>query len=121
MVNKAETGQTDLPQITNTEAIPFRIIVIGASAGGFNVIKELVQMLPGDLNAAVFIVWHMSPEVRGVLPQVLSKISKLPAAHGVDRETIRPGKIYVAPPDHHMIIQEGILRITHGPKENHFR
>ena len=42
-----------------------RIIVIGASAGGFEVIKKLVAGLPEDLNASIFIVWHMSPDVRG--------------------------------------------------------
>lgn len=41
------------------------IIVIGASAGGFEAIKRLVAGLPPDLDAAVFIVWHMSPDVRG--------------------------------------------------------
>jgi two-component system chemotaxis response regulator CheB len=97
------------------------IIVIGASAGGFEAIKQLVTDLPANLDASVFIVWHMSPDVRGILPQVLNKQQKLYAAHGQDKELIKPGRIYVAPPDHHLLIEHGLVRVTRGPKENRFR
>ena len=50
------------------------IIVIGASAGGFEALKKLVAGLPSDLQASLFVVWHMPPDVRGVLPQVLNQI-----------------------------------------------
>lgn len=53
------------------------IIVIGASAGGFGPIKEIVAGLPADLGASIFIVWHMSPDVLGVLPTVLSKLETI--------------------------------------------
>jgi two-component system, chemotaxis family, protein-glutamate methylesterase/glutaminase len=97
------------------------IIVIGASAGGFDVIKTIVAGLPPDLDAAIFIVWHIAPDVRGVLPQVINKFQTLSAAHAVDREPVRSGRIYVAPPDHHMLLEKGRVRITKGPKENRFR
>jgi two-component system, chemotaxis family, protein-glutamate methylesterase/glutaminase len=97
------------------------IIVIGASAGGFDVIKKLIALLPAELDAAIFIVWHMSPDVQGVLPRALNQFSKIPAAHAVDREPVKRGRIYVAPPDHHMLIDNGYIRVTRGPKENRFR
>ncbi|MCF0062837.1 chemotaxis protein CheB [Dyadobacter chenwenxiniae] len=97
------------------------IIVIGASAGGFEALKKIVSVLPPDLDAAIFIVWHMAPTIRGVLPQVLSKISTIPAAHAVDGEPIIMNRIYVAPPDHHMLLEQGHIRVTRGPKENRFR
>ena len=97
------------------------IIVIGASAGGFEAIKKIVNDLPGNLDASVLIVWHMSPDVRGVLPQVLNRFNKLPAIHARDKEPIKPGQIYVAPPDHHLLVEKDYIRITRGPKENHFR
>ena len=53
------------------------IIVIGASTGGFDAIKQLVAALPADLDAAIFIVWHMSPDMRGILPQVLNQQNTL--------------------------------------------
>ncbi len=97
------------------------IIVIGASAGGFEAIKQLVRDLPGDLQAALFIVWHMSPDVRGVLPDVLNKQNTIPAAHAIDREPIAMNRIYVAPPDRHLLLEKGVVRITRGPRENRFR
>lgn len=99
----------------------FRIVAIGASAGGFEALKQLVKDLPADLNAAVFVVWHISPDVTGVLPQVLSRAGNLSAVNAVDNDSIQPGKIYVAPPDHHLLVERGRMRVTKGPKENRFR
>jgi two-component system chemotaxis response regulator CheB len=97
------------------------IIVIGASAGGFEALKKLVAGLPTDLQASLFIVWHMSPDVRGVLPQVLNNLQTLPAEHAVDKEPIVPNRIYVAPPNFHLLVERGRVRVTKGPKENRFR
>jgi two-component system chemotaxis response regulator CheB len=97
------------------------IIVIGASAGGFEEIKKLVGGLPKNFEASVFIVWHMSPDIRGVLPQVLNRLDTLHAAHAYDGEAIETGRIYVAPPDRHLLIERGRVRVTRGPKENRFR
>ena len=97
------------------------IIVIGASAGGFDVLKTVAAGLPANLDASIFIVWHMSPDMTGILPEVLNKYGPLYATNAHDGEIIKPGCIYVAPPDHHLLIEDGIVRITHGPKENRFR
>jgi two-component system chemotaxis response regulator CheB len=97
------------------------IIVIGASIGGFEALKRMVSNLPADLPATIFIVWHMSAEVKGILPEVLTKIGTVQASTAVDNEPIKSNHIYVAPPDHHMIIEEDRIRITRGPKENRFR
>jgi two-component system chemotaxis response regulator CheB len=97
------------------------IIVIGASAGGFEALKKLVAGLPKDLQASLFIVWHMSPDIRGVLPQVLNRQETLHAAHAYDGEQILPSRIYVAPPDRHLLIEQNRVRVTRGPKENRFR
>jgi len=98
-----------------------RIIVIGASAGGFEAFKKIIHGLPPDFNASIFIVWHMSPDIRGILPYVLNNQNTIDAAHAFDGEEIKPNRIYVARPDHHMLIQDGKVLITHGPKENRFR
>ena len=98
-----------------------RIVVIGASTGGFGAFKKIISGLPSDFSLPIFIVWHISPEVRGILPQVLNQLNTIPASHVVDSEMIKPGRIYIAPPDHHMIIEDGKVMATHGPKENRFR
>src|ERR671933_2234360 len=97
------------------------IIVSGASAGGMEALQILVRGLPADLPAALFVVWHLPPHSFGVLPDVLDRSGPLPAAHARDGEPIVPGRIYVAPPDRHLLLEPGQVRLTRGPKENHFR
>lgn len=98
-----------------------RIIVIGASTGGLDAIKKLVAFLPADFPIPIFIVWHMASEVQGIMPHTLNKLNTIHAAHATDKEVIKPNRIYVAPPDHHLLIEDGVMRLSHGPKENHFR
>jgi two-component system chemotaxis response regulator CheB len=97
------------------------IIVIGASAGGFDALKKLIEKLPADFPASIFVVWHVSPDVTGILPQVLNRVGEMAAAHAVDGEAIEPGRIYVAPPDYHLLVERERVRVTKGPKENRFR
>ena len=97
------------------------IVVIGASAGGMGALERLVAGLPADLPAAVFVVWHLSPGVRSVLPTVLTKAGRLRAFHPKDGDPIRHGQIYVGPNDHHLLLERGYVRVTKGPKESRFR
>ena len=97
------------------------IIVIGASAGGVEALKLLAGLLPADLPAAVFVVLHLPPKGRSVLPQILARSGPLPATHPRDGEVIERGRIYVAPPDVHMLLQRGSIRLEHGPRENSHR
>ena len=97
------------------------IVVIGASAGGVAVLTELVQSLPADFHAAVFIVLHIPPHSPSVLPQILSAAGPLQAVHPVDGERIQKGRIYIASPDHHLLIEDGHVVVRKGPKENRFR
>src|SRR5688572_28477079 len=97
------------------------IVVIGASAGGMEALQKLVSRLPADLPASLFVVWHLSPGLKSILPSVLSKAGALRAVHPEDGDRIEKGCIYVAPNDHHMLLEKGYIRITKGPKENRFR
>ena len=93
-------------------------IVVGASAGGVQALTKLVTGLAPELPAAVFIVLHVAPDVPSYLPTILSRDARLPVAHAVDGEEITTGRVYVAPPDHHLLIEQQHLRLVHGPKEN---
>jgi two-component system chemotaxis response regulator CheB len=98
------------------------LIVIGTSAGGIEALKVLAGGLPADLKAAVFVVLHMGANGLGILPQILERAGPLPAANARDGEAIRPGRIHVAPPDHHLLLEpSGHVRLSRGPKENRFR
>jgi two-component system chemotaxis response regulator CheB len=69
----------------------------------------------------VFVVLHTQPQGPGLLPDILSRSGPLPACHPEDGDPIRPGEIYVAPPDHHLLIDGDRVRVTRGPKENRHR
>jgi len=97
------------------------IVVIGASAGGMEALQQVVSGFPADLPASVFVVWHLSPGLKSILPSVLNKSGPLRASHPSDGDRIERGRIYVAPNDHHMLLENGYIRITKGPKENRFR
>jgi two-component system chemotaxis response regulator CheB len=97
------------------------IIVIGASAGGLKAFEILVSQLPSNFPAAVFIVWHISPDYPSLLPEILARSTPLRVKHSSGKEPIRPGHIYVAPPDYHMLVEWGNVRLSRGPKENRFR
>jgi two-component system, chemotaxis family, protein-glutamate methylesterase/glutaminase len=84
--------------------------------------KVLVSGLPSDLKASLFVVLHIGADGLGILPEILERAGRLPASNAKNWETIRPGRIYVAPPDHHLLLERsGHVRITRGPKENRFR
>jgi two-component system, chemotaxis family, protein-glutamate methylesterase/glutaminase len=97
------------------------IIVIGTSAGGLKALGAILGALPPDLAAVIFIVQHLAPDKPSILPQILSDLSPLPASHPSDRELIQTGRIYIAPPDHHLLVNQGAMRVVRGPQENRFR
>lgn len=97
------------------------ILVIGASAGGVEALKQLVHTLPCDLPVAIFVVLHIPAHVPSKLPQILNRIGTIQAVHPKNGDKIEQGRIYVAPPDYHLIIKSGYIRLAKGPKENNTR
>ena len=97
------------------------LVVIGASAGGVEALGELVRELPADFPAAVLAVVHFPPHATSMLPLILGRRGRLPAVHAEDGAEIRPGTIYVAPPDRHLLVDRGRLRLSRGPRENGHR
>jgi two-component system, chemotaxis family, protein-glutamate methylesterase/glutaminase len=97
------------------------IIVVGASAGGVEALLRIVRGLPPKLPAAVFVVLHLPAGAQSALPVLLSRAGSLPASHARHHQTIQPGQIYVAPPDRHLIVVNGRMHVTLGPRENGHR
>src|SRR5215831_18296663 len=88
-------GITGADTLTSKE----KIIVIGASTGGINAIKSIIKNLPPDFRSPIFIVWHMSPDIEGVIAQVLNRSNSIYAANAYNNEEIKSNRIYIAPPD----------------------
>ncbi|HEY3918735.1 MAG TPA: chemotaxis protein CheB [Stellaceae bacterium] len=100
---------------------PNRIVTIGASAGGIESLRAVVAGIPGDCRAAIFVVLHVPPYDPSALPEIIGRSGPLPVSHAEDGERIRARRIYVAPPDHHMLLSARTISVTKGPKENRFR
>ncbi|WP_046865938.1 chemotaxis protein CheB [Microvirga massiliensis] len=94
------------------------IIVIGGSSGATAPLKAILGALPEDLPAAVFIVLHIPARSIGILATVASAASRLPVHPATDGMQVERGNIYLAVPDHHMIVADGHIRLGRGPREN---
>ena len=92
------------------------IVCIGASAGGINALLDLLRALP-PLPASLFGVVHTSPEGGGLLAEVLERAGAWQSSYAHDQELIVHGRLYLAPPDHHLLVKRGRVRVTRGPRE----
>jgi two-component system chemotaxis response regulator CheB len=96
------------------------IVVIGASAGGVRVVKDILSELPPEFPAAVCVVIHIPPWRKSVLPAVLA-IDGRSGIEVTNHQTLAPGHVYIAPSDHHFLVEHGEAILWHGPKENSHR
>jgi two-component system, chemotaxis family, protein-glutamate methylesterase/glutaminase len=100
---------------------PRRVVVVGASAGGVQALTRLVAGLDAELDASLLVVLHLPRNAHSVLPDILGRAGPLPAAHPRDREPLVSGQVYVAPPNRHLLVHDGLVRTTVGPAENGHR
>jgi len=97
------------------------VVVVAASAGGLEPLRTMLGGLPADLPASFLVVLHIPATGGRHLPGVLDRAGPLRAAHAVDGERLRPGRVYLAPPDRHLLVIKDTLRLSHGPRQNGFR
>ena len=94
---------------------------MGASAGGIPPIQRVLSALPSDFPACVLVAIHTAAEGPRLLSDVISRASELPVAYAVDGDPIRKSRVYVAPPDRHLLLDKNRIRVTAGPRENRHR
>jgi two-component system chemotaxis response regulator CheB len=97
------------------------VVVIGASAGGVAAVSRLLSDLPGSFPGAVFVVVHIPSDLPSNLPEVLRSRTALEVVRPRDRAPIRPGRVYVATADRHLLIEDSAVRVVKGPRENRHR
>lgn len=97
------------------------VLAIGTSAGGVEALLFLAKRLPADLPAAVLVTIHLSSHGRSSLPDLLSNAGPLPAGFAAEGDAIRQGRIYVAPPGRHLLIDGEVIALGSGPRENNVR
>ncbi|WP_018684896.1 chemotaxis protein CheB [Actinokineospora enzanensis] len=97
------------------------LIVVGASAGGVEALGSLVSGLPAGLPAAVAVVLHMPARGSSALPRILDRLGPLPAVAARSGTPVRPGRVYAARPDHHLLVADDRFILSRGPTENGYR
>lgn len=95
------------------------VVVAGASAGGVEALAQFLAPLPTDYSGTILVVLHVSGT--SLLPQILDRRCDLPVAPAEDDGPLEPGRVYVAPPDRHLVLHNGRMRLTRGPRENGHR
>ena len=96
------------------------VVVVGASAGGIEALQRFVHALPPDLPLTLLIVLHV-PTSGSSLPQILNRAGAYPAAHAEDGEQIEAGRIMIAPPDHHLVVEGRVVRLRQTQREDGYR
>ncbi|HWG00977.1 MAG TPA: chemotaxis protein CheB [Trebonia sp.] len=97
------------------------VVVVAASAGGLQPLCAMLSQLPAGLPAAVLVVMHVPATGGSSLPRILDRAGPLPAAAAVNGERLRLGRVYVAPPDKHMLVVKDTVRLSRGPRQNGVR
>jgi two-component system, chemotaxis family, protein-glutamate methylesterase/glutaminase len=97
------------------------VVLIGASAGGPSALRQLLGALSPDIDAALFVCQHVAPDRPSRLVELLASCTSLPVQHARDADRIETGRIYVAPPDNHLLVDAERMRVIRGPQENRFR
>jgi len=110
-----------VPQLGRNQMPNRDIIVVGASAGGVEALKQLAGGLPRDLPAAIFVVLHVPSNGTSALAHILNRHGELRADVARDGEAIEPSRIYVAPADVHLVLRSGRVVYSGAPRENGFR
>jgi two-component system chemotaxis response regulator CheB len=90
----------------------FELIAIGASWGGMRALASVLEPLPEDFDIPVVVAQHRSPGGEDLLEQVLARGCKLAVVPAHDKDPLRPGRVYVAPPDYHLLVEPGHLSLN---------
>ena len=98
----------------------FKVVVIGASAGGIPALNHILSTLPPEFGAAIAVVQHRYPTERGMLAHVIGHSCRIPVQDAEGGEPLRPGIVFLAPPDRHLTVGPGGILSLDGSERIHF-
>src|SRR2546428_8683504 len=91
----------------------FDVVAVAASAGGFNALLSMLSKLPGDFPAPIVVVQHLDPRHRSVMAELLARKVALDVVQAADGDSIAPGRVTIAPPDRHLLVNpDGTVSLT---------
>jgi len=91
----------------------FEVIAIATSAGGLKALSQVLSALPPDFSPAIVVVQHLDPRHRSLMADILSRRSTLPVKQADENDKLRPGTVYIAPPNKHLLVNpDGSLSLT---------
>jgi two-component system, chemotaxis family, protein-glutamate methylesterase/glutaminase len=103
--------------LTDPDIIGREVVCIGGSSGAVEPLRTILSGLSDDFPASIVIVLHVASGSRGVFSAIASA-SRMRVHRAEDGMLLRPGNVYIAPPDHHLLALAGRLRLGDGPREN---
>ncbi len=105
-----------------SKAQVIKVVVVGASAGGLYALKKLLPALPASFSCSMLIVQHMSPHSDSYMARMLNELSVVTVKEADEKELIRPGTVYIAPPDYHLLVEaDYTLSLSVEEKVNYSR
>jgi two-component system CheB/CheR fusion protein len=112
-VNPGKLKSIKSPKVktSDSDTALFPIVGIGASAGGLEAIEQFLEYVPENSGMAYIVVQHLDPTHKGMLPELLQRVSKMKVFQVKDRMVVRPNCVYVIPPNKTMSIRKGILHL----------
>ena len=103
-------------------ARPYEIVAIAASAGGLTALTSILGRLSPAFGAAVVVVQHLDPRHRSLMPQIVGRRSNLPVFEAGDAMEVEPGRVYLAPPDRHVLVnRDSTISLTQSELVNFVR
>jgi two-component system chemotaxis response regulator CheB len=103
----------DPPDLSGRGAGGFEIVALAASAGGLKALTEVLAALPADFAAGVVVVQHLDPRHRSLMAEILGRRTALKVSQAAEDDRVRPGTVFIAPPDRHLLVNpDGVLSLT---------
>jgi len=104
------------PTSARTDRVPraqFDVVALAASAGGLKALSEVLAVIPADFPAAVVVVQHLDPRHRSLMAEILTRRIALPVKQAEDGDALQAGRVFIAPPDRHLLVNsDGTLSLS---------